>query len=270
MCLQIQGASFYLGIWWQPTCYWVSSLFQVSCLFSYLENYFNTLKSELDIETKPAWQSLKNSADRVSFSNCSYLDRKFKCFRDVEKTSKQHLFARFALPQFVDHRSDFAGVWADCTKPVVLLITTPKKMEALSGSCLQIPCNFSAKLTQQQQFDSRRETFGVWIKSDHRFGKDLRNVIFNSSETVQMYPMVFTGNLTEKNCTTLFSSLRPSYTDTYFFRIENKPFMGTASCDPLQITVQGKRGLLISKHHGLYLYCDTKLLHYILYFWHCY
>lgn len=210
---------------------------------------------------------------RVSFSNCSYLDRKVKCFRDVEKTSEQHLFARLSFPQFVDHRSDFAGVWADCTKPVVLFITTPKTMEALSGSCLQIPCNFSAKLIQQQQqqqFDSRRETFAVWIKSDPRFGEYPSNVIFNSSKTVQMYPMGLTGNLNEKNCTTLFSNLLRSYTDTYFFRIENKPFMATAACDGLQITVQGKRGLSISKHHGLYLYCDTKLLHYILYFWQCY
>lgn len=203
----------------------------------------------------------------MSFSKCSYLDRKVKCFRDVEKTSKQHLFARFSFPQFVDHRSDFAGVWAVCTKSAVLHITTPKKMEALSGSCLQIPCNFSVKLIQQQQqqqqFDSRRETFGVWIKSDSRHGEHPSNVIFNSSETVQTYPMVFTGNLSEKNCSTLFSNLHPNYTDIYFFRIENRPFMATASCDPLQITVQGKRGLLISKHHGLYLYCDTIALYII-------
>ncbi|XP_038581312.1 B-cell receptor CD22-like isoform X3 [Micropterus salmoides] len=92
-----------------------------------------------------------------------------------------------------------SGVWADCPQqPAGLFITAPQKMEALNGSCLQIPCSFSAKA--EQEFDSSREIFGVWIKSD--------------------------------------SSLLTSYTNTYFFRIENKPFMATASCDPLQITVK--------------------------------
>ncbi|XP_038548998.1 sialoadhesin-like [Micropterus salmoides] len=130
-----------------------------------------------------------------------------------------------------------SGVWADCPQqPAGLFITAPQKMEALNGSCLQIPCNFSAKA--EQEFDSSRETFGVWIKSDSRFGINPDNVIFNSSRTVNIYPMRITGNLSQKNCTTMFSSLLTSYTNTYFFRIENKPFMSTASCDPLQITVK--------------------------------
>ncbi|XP_038581438.1 sialic acid-binding Ig-like lectin 12 isoform X2 [Micropterus salmoides] len=130
-----------------------------------------------------------------------------------------------------------SGVWADCPQqPAGLFITAPQKMEALSGSCLQIPCNFSAK--SEQEFDSRRETFGVWIKSDSKFSINPDNVIFNSSGTVNTYPMRITANLSQKNCTTLFSSLLTSYTNTYFFRIENKPFMATASCDPLQITIK--------------------------------
>ncbi|XP_038581375.1 B-cell receptor CD22-like [Micropterus salmoides] len=128
-----------------------------------------------------------------------------------------------------------SGVWADCPKQTDLIITAPQKMEALNGSCLQIPCNFSAKA--EQEFDSSRETFGVWIKSDSRFGINPNNVIFNSSRTVNIYPMRITGNLSQKNCTTMFSSLLTSYTNTYFFRI-NKPFMSTASCDPLQITIK--------------------------------
>ncbi|XP_070784663.1 sialoadhesin-like [Enoplosus armatus] len=129
-----------------------------------------------------------------------------------------------------------SGALAVCPKPADLFIMAPRKMEALSGSCLQIPCNFSAK--SEQEFDSGRETVGVWIKNDSRFGQDENNVIFNSRRTTNAYPMRITGNLTHKNCTTLFSNLLPSYTDTYFFRIENKPFMATASCDPLQITVK--------------------------------
>ncbi|XP_070842335.1 sialic acid-binding Ig-like lectin 12 isoform X2 [Chaetodon trifascialis] len=109
-------------------------------------------------------------------------------------------------------------------------------MEALSGSCLLIPCSFRAK--SEEEFNGARETSGVWIKNDSRFGKHSSNVIFNSTEKVNKYPMRITGNLTEKNCTTSFSRLLTSYTDKYFFRVENKPFMATASCDPVRITVR--------------------------------
>ncbi|XP_039645572.1 vascular cell adhesion protein 1-like isoform X2 [Perca fluviatilis] len=128
-----------------------------------------------------------------------------------------------------------SGALAACPHNPSLFITAPKKMEALSGSCLIIPCNFSAK--PDQDFNSTR-TFGVWIKSDSRFGINRNNVIFNSSGTVTTYPMSITGELSQKNCTTLFSSLITNYTDRYFFRIESGTFIATASCDPLQITVQ--------------------------------
>ncbi|XP_075941640.1 sialic acid-binding Ig-like lectin 14 [Anarhichas minor] len=128
-----------------------------------------------------------------------------------------------------------SGALADCDRDPALFITAPQEMEALTGSCLQIPCNFSDKL---EEFNSTRTTFGVWIKNDNHFGQKPNNVIFNSSRKDNIYPMNLTGDLSQKNCTTLFSSLITSYTDTYYFRIENRPFRSTASCDPLQITVR--------------------------------
>ncbi|KAI9542793.1 hypothetical protein NQZ68_016096 [Dissostichus eleginoides] len=115
-------------------------------------------------------------------------------------------------------------------------ITTPKQMEALSGSCLLIPCNFSA--VPDVGFNSSREIFGVWIKKESAFAQKPNNVIFHSDGTINRYPMNITGNLRQRNCTTLFSSLKKSHTDKYFFRIENSPFLATAACDPLQITVK--------------------------------
>ncbi|XP_047468182.1 B-cell receptor CD22-like isoform X2 [Mugil cephalus] len=129
-----------------------------------------------------------------------------------------------------------SGVWAQCDKETALFITAPKKMEALSGSCLKIPCNYTE--TPGKGFNSSREIFGVWIKNDSRFGNHPENVVFNSSGSVNIYPMNITGNLSQKNCTTLFSDLKTSYSDRYYFRIENEPFKATASCDPLQITVK--------------------------------
>ncbi|XP_044032921.1 vascular cell adhesion protein 1-like isoform X2 [Siniperca chuatsi] len=129
-----------------------------------------------------------------------------------------------------------SGALAVCPQDSALFITAPQKMDALSGSCLQIPCNFRAGA--EKELNSTRSAFGVWIKNDTRLWIFKSNVIFNSSGTVNIYPMNITGNLSQKNCTTLFSSLLTSYTDKYFFRIENGPFRATASCDPLQITVK--------------------------------
>uniref|UniRef100_A0AAQ4QM56 Si:dkeyp-28d2.4 n=1 Tax=Gasterosteus aculeatus aculeatus TaxID=481459 RepID=A0AAQ4QM56_GASAC len=129
-----------------------------------------------------------------------------------------------------------SGASADCYKTRHLNITAPKEMEALSGSCLQIPCNF--RLKQGEKLNSKTTAFGVWIKNSPYFGKNGSVVIFNSSGTVSTYPMSFTGDLSQKNCTTLFSSLNTTYTDTYYFRVENRPFLATAECDGLQITVK--------------------------------
>ena len=125
---------------------------------------------------------------------------------------------------------------AVCPDGSNLFIPTPKMMEALSGSCLQIPCNFRPE--PEKEFDSKRNIFGVWYKSSPY---QQNNIIFNSRGTKNLYPVSITGNLREKNCTTLFSSLITSYTDTYYFRIESRTFKATAVCDPLQINVTGKR-----------------------------
>ncbi|XP_042072928.1 B-cell receptor CD22-like isoform X2 [Haplochromis burtoni] len=104
-------------------------------------------------------------------------------------------------------------------------------MEALSGSCLQIPCSFKPK--EAQTFISTGKTFGVWIKNDAR---NPTNVIYNSNGAG--YPRSITGNLSQRDCTTLFSNLTTTYTDTYFFRVESERFKATADCNPLQITVR--------------------------------
>ncbi|KAM9337563.1 myeloid cell surface antigen CD33-like [Symphorus nematophorus] len=143
---------------------------------------------------------------------------------------------RSALYFCFDPKLSTCGVLAACPLHSGLFITARMKMEALSGSCLQIPCNF--RLKSEQEFDSSRETFGVWIKNSRHFAQNPNNVIFNSSKTDNIYPISILGNLREKNCTTLFSSLISRYTDTYYFRIENRPFLATAICDPLQITVK--------------------------------
>lgn len=81
-------------------------------------------------------------------------------------------------------------------------------MEALHGSCLQIPCSFSP--IPEQNFDSE---IGGWLKNYSKFTKNQNFVIFNSSRPNNAFPMKITGKPTEKNCTTLFSDLLTSYTN---------------------------------------------------------
>ncbi|MEQ2291836.1 hypothetical protein AMECASPLE_016946 [Ameca splendens] len=130
------------------------------------------------------------------------------------------------------------GALAFCgDKTPDLIITAPNNIEALNGSCLQIPCTYN---TTDKTFDSSRPINGLWMKGGVNFASNPNIVIFNSSKSVNIYQLEMIGNLTEKNCTTLFPDLNTSYTDRYFFRVENEPFKATACADSLQITVKGK------------------------------
>nr|XP_054607320.1 sialic acid-binding Ig-like lectin 9 [Nothobranchius furzeri] len=122
-----------------------------------------------------------------------------------------------------------------CGKTASLTIEAPQKIEALEGSCLQIPCSFIE--ISDKEVDNNKDIFGVWIKSDPVFDKNPNNVIFNSSKIQNIYKMTLTGDLRQKNCTTVFSDLIKPQSDKYFFRIENESFKATAFCHPVQITV---------------------------------
>ncbi|XP_023182275.1 vascular cell adhesion protein 1-like [Xiphophorus maculatus] len=116
-----------------------------------------------------------------------------------------------------------------------LRIITPNNMEALIGSCLQIPCTYN---TTEKSYNSSKTIYGVWLKGGVNFGPNPSFVIFNSSGSINNYSLSITGNLKEKNCTTLFPNLTASHTNKYFFRVENWPFRASACADPLQITVK--------------------------------
>ncbi|XP_044032907.1 vascular cell adhesion protein 1-like isoform X3 [Siniperca chuatsi] len=138
------------------------------------------------------------------------------------------LFMNTATCNTLLHVLFLSGALAVCPKVSNFFITAPQKMEALSGSCLQIPCNFRAE--PEKKFDGIRN-FAVWIKqSDNLYPSDVN---FEST-----YPMNITGNLSHNSCTTLVSSLNPNYADTFYFRIQNSAFRSTAVCDPLQINVE--------------------------------
>uniref|UniRef100_A0A8C6WN76 Ig-like domain-containing protein n=1 Tax=Neogobius melanostomus TaxID=47308 RepID=A0A8C6WN76_9GOBI len=106
--------------------------------------------------------------------------------------------------------SDYAmGCYEDVT------INTPSPMEALSGSCLNIPCTYTG-ITIDPEISFK----GIWFKSD------VKNVISVSGDSSKSYPMNITGNLKNRDCTTMFHDL-------------TQP---TAACTNLQIRVRDAPG----------------------------
>ncbi|XP_054877617.1 sialic acid-binding Ig-like lectin 7 isoform X2 [Poeciliopsis prolifica] len=123
-----------------------------------------------------------------------------------------------------------------CEEDKGLFFTAPRQIEALSGACLQIPCSFTVK--PFHKFDSRRKTFGVWLKPGGSILNSPKNVVYNSSQQKNKYDMVITGNLREKNCTTVFHNIKSEQADKYFFRIENGPYKLSALCKPVNVNVR--------------------------------
>ncbi|XP_031652677.1 B-cell receptor CD22-like isoform X2 [Oncorhynchus kisutch] len=108
-----------------------------------------------------------------------------------------------------------------------LITTMPDRLDVLTGSCVQIPCSFDIPDQHKDKFNSAILPSGVWIKGNQYFGGRPDSVIFNSTEMVNRYQGKITGNMSQKNCTTVFFNVTSNYTDIYFFRIESQPFLAT-------------------------------------------
>ncbi|XP_052339869.1 B-cell receptor CD22-like isoform X3 [Oncorhynchus keta] len=108
-----------------------------------------------------------------------------------------------------------------------LITTMPDRLDVLTGSCVQIPCSFDIPDKNKYTFNSTILTSGVWIKENSNFGDRPDNVIFNSSKTDNRYQGKITGNMSQKNCTTVFFNVTTNYTDKYYFRIESQPYRAT-------------------------------------------
>jgi hypothetical protein len=116
----------------------------------------------------------------------------------------------------------------------------PDRLDVLTGSCVQIPCSFDIPDQHKDTFNRAILTSGVWIKENSNFGGSPDSVIFNSSKTVNRYQGKITGNMFQKNCTTVFN-VTTNYMNIYFFRIESQPFRATDYDKSVYIDVRGKR-----------------------------
>ena len=93
----------------------------------------------------------------------------------------------------------------------------PQSIEALSGSCVLIPCKFQMAsgwnwaLKKGSSFIT-----GKWVTI-----KDKRNtIVFDSrNQAASLLKGQITGNLTLKNCTTVLENFPINNNDKYYFRL---------------------------------------------------
>ena len=130
-----------------------------------------------------------------------------------------------------------AGGVGSC--PTVFHASMPNKMEALSDTCLQIPCSFDS--VPPNQFDKNKPILGAWINST----TNVKNVFFHSNIQDNIYQISIIGNMSEYNCTTVFTNMISRYAGVYYFRVESTSFRATDVCNHLTITVKGRRTHLI-------------------------
>ncbi|XP_062291363.1 sialoadhesin [Scomber scombrus] len=91
----------------------------------------------------------------------------------------------------------------------------PQRITAINGSCVTIPCQYEVpKGFEPDVLNCSKGA--VWKKGDA-----LNPPVFNG-ETISNTQIKgqLLGDLTKKNCTTMFHSLPKGYDDIYFFRLE--------------------------------------------------
>ncbi|XP_029954915.1 sialoadhesin-like [Salarias fasciatus] len=139
------------------------------------------------------------------------------------------LLSVFFLPAALVHCAD---------NEAHLVITAPKKMVAMNGSCLMIPCSFGP--ASEEEFQNKRKIVAVWLKDDPHFKDHPERIVFNSSDAVNYPDISIIGDLKERNCTTKFNRfIQPLKYTMFFFRIENESFKVTAAFDPVEIKLKG-------------------------------
>ncbi|XP_051971229.1 myelin-associated glycoprotein-like [Xyrauchen texanus] len=117
----------------------------------------------------------------------------------------------------------------------------PKRVKALSGSCVQIPCKFNVS-----DFESKLKTadsiFACWLKNTDRFNlKKPDNIVFNGSQNIirGFSQIDLLGNVSQRECTTVFYDIRKNHSDNYYFRLQMEPniFRATFIYSPVNIVV---------------------------------
>ncbi|XP_033968696.1 B-cell receptor CD22-like isoform X2 [Trematomus bernacchii] len=117
-------------------------------------------------------------------------------------------------------------------------ITMPRRIDGLTGSCVKVPCTFD--IDSQFDVDLDNSCKAIWKR-----GRPFGTFVFDSSLTGDQASRNIlqgnlTGNLQNKECTTIFYNMPPSHSDNYYFRIH---------CNKLRATF--KTGVRITTQNSL-------------------
>ncbi|KAG9329222.1 hypothetical protein JZ751_006459, partial [Albula glossodonta] len=95
-------------------------------------------------------------------------------------------------------------------------IWMPQSIEALSGSCVLIPCRFQLKTEWESELIKPAK--GIWKKG----GMHIEKTVFDSSKTQSENSIQgsMTGDLLKKSCTTILNNVPSNGSDKYYFRLE--------------------------------------------------
>ncbi|XP_064159707.1 sialic acid-binding Ig-like lectin 7 isoform X3 [Anguilla rostrata] len=115
-------------------------------------------------------------------------------------------------------------------------IQMPQSIEALSGSCVLIPCGFDIESKYDKDLTAAAK--GLWRK--RTYGGD---TVFDSSRTGTATEQNkikgrLIGQLEMKNCTTILDNFPLSYSDDYFFRLEGSNGLLYSFCSGVKIKAQ--------------------------------
>ncbi|XP_016331242.1 myelin-associated glycoprotein-like [Sinocyclocheilus anshuiensis] len=98
-------------------------------------------------------------------------------------------------------------------------ISLPQNIQALSGSCVIIKCRFEIEEKHDKNLVPESAATGLWLKDGYKMNDHL---VFHSTDPKpNHFNGKITGNLREKNCTTVFYNVSSKHTGRYYFRIES-------------------------------------------------
>ncbi|KAM6967576.1 myelin-associated glycoprotein-like [Aplochiton taeniatus] len=115
--------------------------------------------------------------------------------------------------------------------------TMPESIQALNGSCVIIPCSFTLGNFNSKDFKPllNENCNGVWKKNN----KD-GPIVFSSSISSEHHSKgTRTGNIAQRDCTSILHNFQMDDSDQYFFRIECDNALKWSFPQSVKITAQG-------------------------------
>uniref|UniRef100_A0A3P9MHU7 Ig-like domain-containing protein n=1 Tax=Oryzias latipes TaxID=8090 RepID=A0A3P9MHU7_ORYLA len=96
-------------------------------------------------------------------------------------------------------------------KNMMFRVRLPQTVEAVTGSCLTIPCSFEIKSEYEKHLNNKCEA--EWQSKTEVKENQRTNLKLTTTKDMM-------GDLTKKNCTSTFKNINPKHSDQYHFRLD--------------------------------------------------